>query len=540
MCLKCSTFAADFETKNQNKMKKFDAQRGQSARMNGTQTGETLRSIFCVLLMAVCLPLGAQNSDTTSVSSEADTMRHEVVALKNNLLYDAILTPNLQLEFRLTDKWTLELGAGFNPFPLNDEKFPKWRHVSATIQPKYWFCHAFNRDFIAFNVSYAHFNVAGSAYPIGWMYPSVKTNRYQGDAAMIGLSYGWHFAISPHFSIELEIGAEGGYAWFDQFECQHCGKKTDTGGGWFGLPKAGISLVVPLGGDKASLARRCDCEKEQPVDTLVPEPVDTLMREPIDTIIPQPIDTIVPEPIDTIVPEPIDTIVPVIVDTIVPEPIDTIVPEPVDTVIPEPAPRYEAESREIKRLRNRLLRREDEYIPYTTDMALSADERNVFLFFEVNVTKMDRSFLSNDRLMDSIMFVLGEALKDTTLRITRIQIVGYASFDGRRAYNSQLAAGRANTIKEYVQSNFGLSDSIFSVCNGEEGWTELKYRLQQVEFEGRDEVIAIIDSEPDPDVREAKIKQLHGGATYRYMRDQLRTIMRNLGCITIYYEEIER
>ena len=214
---------------------------------------------------------------------------------------------------------------------------------------------------------------------------------------------------------------------------------------------------------------------------------------------------------------------------------DTI---PVMDTVPA-TPKYEAESHEIKRLRNRLLRKEEEYIPYNTDMALSADERNVFLFFEVNVTKMDRSFLSNDLKMDSIMFVLGEALKDSTLRITRIRIVGFASFDGRRAYNSQLAAGRANTIKEYVQSSFGLSDSLFSVCNGEESWAELKYRLQQVDFEGRDEVIAIIDNEPDPDVREAKIKKLHGGETYRYMRDKLRSIMRNLGCITIYYEEVD-
>jgi outer membrane protein OmpA-like peptidoglycan-associated protein len=218
---------------------------------------------------------------------------------------------------------------------------------------------------------------------------------------------------------------------------------------------------------------------------------------------------------------------------------DTIPVVVEDTVPAETTPKYEAESQEIRRLRNRLLRKEEEYQPYNTDMALGADERNVFLFFEVNVTKMDRSFLSNDRLMDSIMFVLGEATKDTTLQITRIQIVGYASFDGRRAYNSQLAAGRANTIKEYIQSNFDLPDNLFVICNGEESWAELKYKLQQIEFEGRDEVIEIMNTEPDPDVREAKIKQLHGGATYRYMRDELRYIMRNLGCITIFYEEIE-
>ena len=60
--------------------------------------------------------------------------------------------------------------------------------------------------------------------------------------------------------------------------------------------------------------------------------------------------------------------------------------------------------------------------------------------------------------------------------------------------------------------------------------------LEKVDFEGRDEVFAIMDEEPDLDIREKKIKALHGGATYRYMRDELKHIMRNLGRITVNIE----
>ena len=162
-----------------------------------------MRKIFCFLVLLVsCYAYSAE------VEKSSDKV--EVVALKNNLLYDAAATPNLQLEIRLAPKWSLELGAGFNPFPLKDTSFPKWRHVSAWIAPRYWFCHVFNRGFLSFNVAYAHYNVAGNAYPISWMYKQVKDNRYQGDAVMAGLSYGWHFAISPHFSIELEGGVDAG------------------------------------------------------------------------------------------------------------------------------------------------------------------------------------------------------------------------------------------------------------------------------------------------------------------------------------------
>ena len=47
----------------------------------------------------------------------------------------------------------------------------------------------------------------------------------------------------------------------------------------------------------------------------------------------------------------------------------------------------------------------------------------------------------------------------------------------------------------------------------------------------------IIDTEPDLEMREKKIKALHGGATYRFMRDELKKIMRNLGCITVFCKE---
>ena len=463
-------------------------------------TALILCSVFCTRAEA--------QEEVSGVSKE----RTEVVALKNNLLYDAAATPNLQLEIKLTDKWTLELGAGFNPFPLSDKTFPKWRHVSASIAPRYWFCHAFNGGFFSFNAAYAHYNVAGGAYPIGWIYNQVKENRYQGDAVMGGVSGGWHFAISPHFGIELDGGIEAGYSWYDRFECKHCGVKTESNGRWLLLPKVGINLVVPLGGDKQSFAKRCDCEKLE-------EPVEELIN---DTVAPSN-DTAALSNDELIPAERIEVTGPL------------FAVEPVEATVPI----FEAQGDQMQRLRNRLLRPEETYEPYDINTALSADPRNVFLYFDVNVTKMDRSFIENDRLMDSIMYILGEALRDSTLRITRIQIVGFASFDGRQAYNERLAGSRANTIKEYIQSIYELPDSTFAVCNGGESWSELRYHLEKVDFDGREGVLRIIDEEPDPDKREAKIKQYRNGGTYRYMRDHLKTILRNLGCITIYYENIE-
>lgn len=477
--------------------------------------------------MSVCLilpaPIWAQEElSHDTAQSKPSREKIEVVALKNNLAYDAILTPNLEIEFRLAPKWSMELGAAFNPFPLDDTKFPKWRHVSAWIAPRYWFCNVFNRGFLSFNVAYAHYNVAGNAWPVSWMYKQVKESRYQGDAVMAGISYGWHFAISPHFSVELEGGVDAGYTWYDQFECKHCGAKKDHGGRWFVLPKIGVNLSVPLGGDKLSLARRCDCEQ-----------IDDKPEEAAPDTTPVVVEPIVEE-------EPVERLE-----------VARIVVPIVGTAAPVIAsvPFFEPKVDNMQRLRSRLLRSEETYEPYDQNMALSADPRNVFLYFEVNVTKMDRSFIQNDMLMDSIMQILGNVVADSTIRVSHVQIVGFASFDGRQAYNHRLAGSRAQTIKEYMQSVYPLPDSVFAVCNGGESWAELRYRLVQLthntervteeQVEMINEVIAIMDTEPDADLREKQIKALRKGETYRYLRDELQDIMRNLGCITIYIETVE-
>ena len=479
----------------------------------------------------------AEMQENNDEAQEEKTHKIERVAIKNNLIYDAAATPNLELEIMLAPKWSLELGVGFNPFPLDDTKFPKWRHLSAWVAPRYWFCNVFNRGFVSINAAYALFNVAGNAYPVSWMYKEVKEGRYEGHAVMAGASGGWHFPIKPYFSIELEGGIDAGYAWYKQYECKHCGDMKDQSGRWFILPKLAVNLVFPLGGDEQSLAKRCDCEKLATAAEAVEEVAEEVIEEPAPVEEPAPIEpapvVIAEEPAPVVEEEPEIEYVPTEAIAVLPMDVK-------EAAVPE-LPEIETPKTDMMRhLRYRLLRDEEEYEPYDRSVALSADPRNVFLYFDVDVTKMDRSFIQNDLLMDSIMNILGDALADSTIRITHIQIVGFASFDGRLPYNEGLAGSRAQTIKEYMQSNYKqLEDSVFAVENGGESWAELRYQLEKVEFEGRDEVFEIMDTEPDLDTREAKIKKLHGGATYRYMRDELKRILRNLGCITIYCETVE-
>ena len=513
----------------------------------------------------------------------------EVVAIKNNLLYDATATPNLQLEFKLAPKWSLELGAGFNPFPLDDTKFPKWRHLSAWLAPRYWFCNVFNKGFISANVAYAHYNVAGSAYPVSWMYKQVKESRYEGDAVLAGLSFGWHFPITHYFSIELEGGVDAGYSWYKQYECRHCGDLTDENGRWAVLPKLGVNLSFPLGGNKETLAKRCDCEKlatsaeeateeateetaeEQPAEEVTEQPVEEVTEQPAEQTQPteeqpveqaQPTEEVTEQPVEQTQPaeevgeQPVEQTQPVeevaaeptqpAEQPVVVEEEEPVNREPVaETVSSSTSVTKETDSSKLpsapkkNKSWNPLLVPEYEYGPFDPTIPLSADKRNVFVYFDVDETKMDPDFFKNANIMDNVMRVIGETLEDPNLRITHIRIVGFASFDGSIAHNNNLAKNRAATIKKYIQSQYTIDDKVFDVVNGGESWTELQYNLDLVDFEGREDVQSIIESEQNADNREKQIKQLKEGDTYRHLRDNQKPILRNLGCITIFCENVE-
>ena len=495
------------------------------------------------------------------------------VALKNNLLYDAIATPNLQVEFRLDDHFTLQLGAGFNPFPLDDKVIPKWRHVEVEIAPRYWFCEAFTRDFLSMNMGYVHYNVAGGKYPIGWMYKDVQTNRFQGDALLLGASYGWHFALSPHFSIELEAGVDAGITWYQKYECVHCGKQLgNREHGWFALPRLGVNLVVLLGGNREGFEERCDCGKELEDDR---NQISEISRDTIvesrDTIVVSK-DTIVvrqeqEEPVEETIIESLIAATDTVVNYAQQQPTTAADTVDVRTQIQEVGSRILELERAYKetpsdsvqdiittlvarqeelahldqmsRLKEAILRPIEEFEPYDPEAKVTKEPNSIFMHFDVNITDVDRTFIHNDELMDSIMNVIAEAMADTTIEIKLIKIVGMASFDGSLKGNIRLAGSRGEALKEYIQERFHFGDELFRVYNGGECWSELRWYLEREEFEGKADILSIIDQVLDYDLRERFIKRHNAGRTYEYMRTHFRRYLRNLGTITVYYESKE-
>lgn len=171
-------------------------------------------------------------------------------AVKSNLLYDATTTLNLGAELALSDKYTLDVSASYNPWTFkNDRKMKLW-----LLQPeaRYWFCEKFNGHFLGAHLHGGQYNWGGMlpwGSGNGKMFGVIKDrhiqeNRYQGWLLGAGVSYGYQWILSKRWSLEANIGVGYASLSYTRYPCGTCGSKTGDGHkNYFGPTKAGISLI---------------------------------------------------------------------------------------------------------------------------------------------------------------------------------------------------------------------------------------------------------------------------------------------------------
>ena len=74
--------------------------------------------------------------------------------LKTNLAYWATTTPNIGVEKRLSDHWSLDLSTGWNPFTFRKNK--KLKHIAVQTEMRYWLDSPFLGHFFGANLLYSH------------------------------------------------------------------------------------------------------------------------------------------------------------------------------------------------------------------------------------------------------------------------------------------------------------------------------------------------------------------------------------------------
>jgi hypothetical protein len=172
------------------------------------------------------------------------TLSAQRVGVKNNILADATLSPNLALEISLGGRTTLELYGSYNPFNMKDNK--KAKHWLAQPELRYWTCERFNGYFFGIHALAGEFNVANWNLP-GNIFSFLEGHRFEGDFYGAGLTFGYQWILGKRWNIEAALGAGFVHFNYDKFTCVKCSPKIDMGVyNYFGLTRTVVSLVYFL------------------------------------------------------------------------------------------------------------------------------------------------------------------------------------------------------------------------------------------------------------------------------------------------------
>lgn len=141
---------------------------------------------FFILLIGV--RLCAQSVQDT------DAPLHRL-ALKTNLLYDALIMPSLEAEYRISRQWSVNL-EGDMAWWKNNSRHKYYQLATVSPEGRYWFK----------TQKPWHGHYVGLFGGFSWYDLENGKRGYKGEAVTAGISYGYMFPIGRNLSLEAGVG----------------------------------------------------------------------------------------------------------------------------------------------------------------------------------------------------------------------------------------------------------------------------------------------------------------------------------------------
>lgn len=143
-------------------------------------------------------------------------------------------------------------------------------------------------------------------------------------------------------------------------------------------------------------------------------------------------------------------------------------------------------------------------------------EGTAFIDFPVNQTVIYPDYRRNTVELGKIQATIDSVRNDKDVTITQVWLKGYASPESPYAHNKELAVGRTESLKRYIQQLYRFEDGIIATDYEPEDWAGLRRYVERSNIGHKEEILALIDSDMDPDAKEWKIKRTYP-EEYRFL-----------------------
>ena len=170
-------------------------------------------------------------------------------SIKSNLLYDAVLLPNLAAEVYLGAKWSLQVNGNWSWWTFDRPERREWFHriQSVGAELRYWFDSPYplHGQAVGFYGSTGNYDLR--------LFPTNESSKgWQSKRSWsVGLSYAYSVPISCYFNMEfgISVGYLGGkyYPYYYCIEDAWWAKQDAKNRHYFGPTQAGVSLVWMIG-----------------------------------------------------------------------------------------------------------------------------------------------------------------------------------------------------------------------------------------------------------------------------------------------------
>ena len=168
--------------------------KGNTTNANGTELTDNTEIIGSTKVTGNTPAKGSANAVTPGKSR-----RHPLFAVKTNLLFDAALMPNIELEVPIGKRWSLNGEYMFPWWLINDDRYCL-QILMGGLEVRYWPGRRSGRDVLT-----GHFlglYAGGGKYDLQW-----DKNGYQGEFFIAaGVSYGYAHSIARNLRLEYNIG----------------------------------------------------------------------------------------------------------------------------------------------------------------------------------------------------------------------------------------------------------------------------------------------------------------------------------------------
>ncbi len=185
-------------------------------------------------------------------------------------------------------------------------------------------------------------------------------------------------------------------------------------------------------------------------------------------------------------------------------------------------------------------RRIPEYVLVDASRAWDFGQDELEIIFKVSKIDIDSSVFNNEITFGKILTAVDKIFSNPYYKIDKIEVAGYASPEGRPAFNKWLGENRAKALIDYIiehRPQYNLTRDNFRIRNGEENWVGLRRVVAASDLEQKERVLQIIDDENIPgELKKDKIRWIDRAKTWKQMLKDIYPHLRCARYLAVYYD----